>query len=205
MVAQEYIHNPLTIKNRKWDARIFIIVHGVNPMRGYIGYDTGFARLCTAEYDRNDVSNPHSTITNRHRNADNPNYLPELEEDGDENLVYQRYSLSRGWELALENQENPEADLEKIKETIKGLGNSILRCYRSSIEAEHADFMEMDGTREQNDKLFNILGLDVMFDADLKPWLLETNRNPGMSTSLLVLNDEGELISKASKIATEVR
>ena len=196
MVAQEFVHNPLTIRKRKWDARVYLIVHGVNPMRGYISSDVGFARLCTEEYDRDDVSNPFTTITNMNRNVDNSKYYTaEIEDEEDEDVVYQRYSLSRAWELIAEDLENPEEDLKKLKDGIKELGNSLLRCYRSTMEAEQADFMEMDGTRDQNDKLYNVLGLDVMFDADLKPWLLETNRNPGMSLTYLKLNEDGERIN----------
>lgn len=39
MVAQQYIHNPLLLKGRKWDARMYLIVHGINPMRGYVTFD----------------------------------------------------------------------------------------------------------------------------------------------------------------------
>ncbi|CAI2366513.1 unnamed protein product [Moneuplotes crassus] len=205
MVAQQYIHNPLLLKGRKWDARMYLIIHGVNPMRGYVTFDTGFARVCTDEYERGNVTNPHATITNGLRNIDHPNYVSEPENEEDEDQVYHRYPLTRAWELVSENLDDPEADLEKMKQGVKDLANSLLRCYRSSIEAEQADFMEMDGARDKNDKLFNILGLDVMFDADLRPWLFETNRNPGMSLTYPMLNEEGVVIQKNSKIATGVK
>ncbi|CAI2363694.1 unnamed protein product [Moneuplotes crassus] len=151
------------------------------------------------------VSNPHCTTTNSSKNTGNPNYVSEPDGQKDQDIIYSKYPLSRSWELISQDLHDTETALVKMKQGIRDLVNSLLRCYRSSIEAEQADFIEMDGTNEQNDKLFNILGFDIMFDEDLQPWLLETNRNPSMVLTSLVLNESGVLTNKDSKVAIEVK
>lgn len=45
MVVQEYISNPLLLNNKKWDARIYVIVCGINPMKAYISTECGIGRF----------------------------------------------------------------------------------------------------------------------------------------------------------------
>ena len=48
----------------------------------------------------------------------------------------------------------------------------------------------------QESLCFEILGLDVMLDDDLKPWLLEVNLSPSLSSSeILDLNVKGNLLA----------
>jgi tubulin polyglutamylase TTLL6/13 len=42
------------------------------------------------------------------------------------------------------------------------------------------DSKKMVKTQNERSRLFEILGFDIMIDADLKPWLIEVNNNTNM-------------------------
>jgi len=44
-VIQRYISNPLLINKKKWDMRVYVLIHGVNPMKAYVATDYGLARF----------------------------------------------------------------------------------------------------------------------------------------------------------------
>jgi hypothetical protein len=35
-VVQNYISNPYLIQKKKWDLRVYVMIHGISPMRAYI-------------------------------------------------------------------------------------------------------------------------------------------------------------------------
>lgn len=117
MVVQHYINNPLLLKNRKWDTRVYVIIHGINPMKAYVSLDTGLARFCTEDYDPNDFSNQYANITNTAINCKHPNYAVEVEGEEDSDKVYGKYKLGRIWDMIKE--EYPEADIGLIKDRFK--------------------------------------------------------------------------------------
>lgn len=53
---QKYIENPLLIQSKKFDARIYVLIYGVEPMHAYL-CDEGLARFCTHNYQRPHVTN----------------------------------------------------------------------------------------------------------------------------------------------------
>ncbi|CAI2367747.1 unnamed protein product [Moneuplotes crassus] len=194
---QHYIVNPLLYKNKKFDFRIFVIVQGVSPMRGYISFDTGYMKICAEDYDKNDLTNPFSNITNRGQNKLHPSFTPGPKEgEEDENAFYNKQSITKVWEMLKEdyfdgNCEDPDAKIDEIKQKIKDIANSLLRAFRSSIEVEQTEFMQMEDNQELNDRICNTLGLDIMLDEDFNPWLIETNRNPDMGLDNIQLNPDG--------------
>ena len=49
---------------------------------------------------------------------------------------------------------------------------------------------------------FEVFGVDILIDQDLKPWLLEINRTPTLNaSSLLDLSVKGELVPEMFNIA----
>lgn len=50
-LVQRYIENPLLIQNKKFDARIYVLIYGVEPMYAYL-CEEGLARFCTHNYQK---------------------------------------------------------------------------------------------------------------------------------------------------------
>ncbi len=198
MVVQHYISNPLTLHNRKWDARLYLMIHGINPMKGYASVDWGFGRFCVADYDDSDVTNPFSHITNSAINSKSENFVNPEEEDSNEERVLGRYHMTRVWEMIAEQY--PEANIEDMKAQVLQISNGILRAFRPSIEIESSQMLGTIKDPSENSKYFHILGLDIMFDDKFNAWLIETNRFPSMNLYFMSPNAEGVLSKTRSAI-----
>ena len=109
-VVQRYIANPLLINNRKWDMRVYVMIHGINPMKAYLATDFGLARFCTEDYDTSDPNNIFSHLTNYSLNKNSDGYVKDqaLDETDDENNT--KISLDLVWKLI--QKQNPEIDIE---------------------------------------------------------------------------------------------
>ena len=204
MVVQHYIANPLILKKKKWDARVYLIIHGINPMKGYISVDCGFGRFCTEDYDNSDTSNVFSHITNSAINSKSEKFMNSEEgvEDSPDKVA-SRYYFSHIWKMIKE--EYPEANIDDMKQQIKDISTGILRSFRAAIEVKSCQILEIGQNVENNDKFFHILGLDIMFDDNFNAWLIETNRFPSMALYFNSPNEEGVLEQKRSVIDEKVK
>lgn len=206
MVVQEYITNPLTLFNKKWDLRLYLIIHGINPMRGYVSVDNGFGRFWVDDYDPDDTSNPFSNVTNSAINSKSDKFVTASEPQEGDDRVLGRYYVTKIWELIKEQY--PEADLDRMKQQILDISNGILKSFRSSIEAEGRQLLEMQkegGQNFENDKHFQILGTDIMFDDNFKAWLIETNRYPSLKWYYMTPNEEGVVEKRRSVVDENVK
>lgn len=192
MVVQQYIGNPLLLNKKKWDTRVYVMVHGINPMRGYISTDCGLGRFCTADYDTSNTANIYSHLTNYSINRKSENYVNNEDESANEDAsekVPSKVSLTQVWKMIRE--EYPQADIAALKQKVRDISADVLRSCRSAIEVKCAEMMDMDMPAEVNDKFFHVLGLDIMFDDNFDAWLFETNRFPSMDISFCRDNAEG--------------
>lgn len=192
MVVQQYIGNPLLLKKKKWDARVYVMIHGINPMRGYISTDCGLGRFCTEDYDTSDTGNIFSHLTNYSINRKSDKYVNNEDENANEEAsekVPTKLSLTQVWKMIKE--EYPHVDVAALKQKVRDISADVLRSCRSAIEVKCAEMMEMDLPAEINDKFFHVLGLDIMFDDNFDAWLFETNRFPSMDIFFNRENAEG--------------
>ena len=139
MVVQQYIGNPLLIRKKKWDSRIYVVVHGINPMKAYISYDLGLGRFCTEDYDTSDTANIFSHLTNYSINRKSDKYVNTDVDEDNQNSAEEtnkqlptKLPMSTVWELIAE--EYPETSIEDLKKKVKETAINILRSHRSTIE-----------------------------------------------------------------------
>jgi tubulin polyglutamylase TTLL1 len=158
-VISRYVENPLLVGGKKFDLRIYVLVSNYRPLRVY-QYVHGFARFCNAKYtsDATDMDNPFIHLTNV--------AIQKHNED---------YNSKHGgkWHIS---------DLRLYIEGVYGL------------EASNKLFSAMDGLIIHslkavqnvmiNDRhCFECYGYDILIDADLKPWLVEVNASPSLTTT----------------------
>jgi tubulin polyglutamylase TTLL2 len=156
-VLQKYIANPLLIRGLKWDMRIYVAIPQMRPMKLYL-YAEGLVRFSTDRYDKSQLDNQFSHLTNSSINK----YAHGAGQDGSQ--VYDnKWTLEQlkhcfascGWDYA-----SMWTKIEKI---------IILTCVNLCASCPNYD------------NCFELLGFDVMVDDKLKPWLLEVNSSPAMS------------------------
>mmetsp|Transcript_29534 Transcript_29534/g.95294 ORF Transcript_29534/g.95294 Transcript_29534/m.95294 type:complete len:442 (-) Transcript_29534:400-1725(-) len=160
-VCSRYITNPLLIGGKKFDLRIYVLVLSYRPLKVYV-FRRGFARFCTSNYtnDLAELDNELIHLTN-----------VAIQKHSDE------YSSggTHGWKWSLQN-------LLAYIEGTRGLDaadammGSIGWLIVHSLKAVQNVII--------NDKhCFECYGYDVMLDSDLKPWLIEVNASPSLSTT----------------------
>ena len=206
MVVQQYIGNPLLLKNKKWDTRVYVMVHGINPMKAYISTDCGLGRFCTEDYDTSNTGNIFSHLTNYSINRKSDKYVNNQDENGNEEASEEaptKVSLTQVWKMI--KAEYPECDISALKQKVVDISTDVLRSCRSAIEVKCAEMMDMNMTPEENNKFFHVLGLDIMFDDNFDAWLFETNRFPSMDIALTRETESGVQEKERSIIDEKIK
>ncbi|KAL0241414.1 hypothetical protein GEMRC1_006649 [Eukaryota sp. GEM-RC1] len=195
ITIQQYIANPLLIKNRKFDLRLYVLITA-SPFKVYL-YDEGFARFCCLEYtlDTSQLNNLyiHLTNTSIHCNPANP-FSHQIKPP-----LIDPYCCDV--ELAKGNKSSLEAVKMIFQENSLDFSlvwNRIQRLVKKSVQSCSSFISNLSSF--PHSKLFEIFGFDVLIDSDLKPVLLEVNSSP----SLAVFNDLDQSI-KESMIADAIQ
>jgi len=198
-VIQRYVPNPLLIFGYKFDLRIYVTVLSYDPLKVYIN-DEGLVRLATAKYSANPDTLEQQTmhLTNYSVNKASPLFVQNRDgRDGvdatantkcdDEGPGASKWSLG---ELRT-HFKSQGLDYAATFDRIKDLVVKTLIAVEPPIQAEWTKALEA-GDEEgwsargaagaHRASCFEMYGFDVLVDADLKPWLLEVNICPSLSS-----------------------
>lgn len=208
-IIQRYIPNPLLIDGVKFDMRIYVVVISYDPLKLYIN-DEGLVRFATEKYSTNvdTLESRMMHLTNYSVNRTSPAFVqnkdgraatdPEEtsqkasrgeeegeDEDGDEPRA-SKWSLS---ELR-QHFEKEGLDYDAMSDGIKDLVIKTLIAVETPLEVEWSKSLDEEdqgwcahGPGAANrSSCFEIYGFDVLVDANLKPWLLEVNICPSLSS-----------------------
>ena len=139
--------------------RIYCLVTSYTPLTAYL-YRTGFARFTHHRYTTNveDIQNNYVHLTNVAIQKTSENY--------DERLGG-KWDL-RGMKLFLMSKYGQE----KVSDSFAQIQEMIIRCLQS-----------VQKTIINDKHCFELYGFDVLFDANLKPWLIEINASPSMTAN----------------------
>ncbi|KAL1495715.1 hypothetical protein AB1Y20_016578 [Prymnesium parvum] len=158
-VISRYISDPLLIGGKKFDLRIYVLVLNYRPLKVYI-FKKGFARFTTINYT-NDFSEMDNELVHL------TNVAIQKHADG--------YSATHGgkWSLKnlrqyLEGTRGTAAAATLMEEIGWIIVHSLKACQNVIINDKHC---------------FECYGFDIMIDNKLKPWLLEVNASPSLSTT----------------------
>ncbi|KAK3261880.1 putative tubulin polyglutamylase ttll1, partial [Cymbomonas tetramitiformis] len=158
-VVSRYIDNPLLIGGRKFDLRLYVVVLSYRPLRVYLS-SLGFARFCNVKYSHElgDLDNQFVHLTN-----------VAIQKHGDS------YNDKHGnkWPLTclklyIESTYGAEQS-DQLFGTINSIiVNSLKACQNVMVNDRHC---------------FELYGYDVIIDTQMKPWLIEVNASPSLSST----------------------
>lgn len=163
-VIQKYVHNPLLLDGYKFDLRIYVLVTSFSPLEAFI-YRRGFARLSTHKYsmDPRDIDNKFVHLTN---------------------ASVQRYSQAENVTLADASEEDgggTKISLEYLWRRLEADGHDVKKAWANVIDVAVKSLVCVDDVIPHQPNSFEVFGYDVLFDTDLRAWLLEVNASPSMS------------------------
>jgi tubulin polyglutamylase TTLL1 len=158
-VISRYVENPLLIGGKKFDLRIYVLVTSYRPLRAWLNVN-GFGRFCVEKYsnDANERDNLFIHLTNVAISKLNVDYNDK--HGGKWSITNLRFYLE---------QTSGKTMTDKCFEDI----NSIIYISLKSVQNVVI-----------NDKhCFELYGYDILIDSNLKPWLIEVNASPSLSTT----------------------
>jgi len=165
-LIQRYIRNPLLLEGKKMEIRSYWVLASVDPL--IIFYRDGTVRLTTRDYKEEDWNDPliHITNTKQQKKAD-PNYY--------------KTEAERKWTLEkLADYLKTNKKIEDQEKWLDALRVDLKERIAVSVLANYPKLLG-DMTMSGWDGRFELFGMDVILDSNLKMWLTELQDGPGLS------------------------
>ncbi|XP_077524702.1 tubulin tyrosine ligase-like 1B [Amblyomma americanum] len=156
-VLCRYVDPPLLVGGRKFDLRLYVLVASFQPLRAYL-YRRGFCRFCQLHYRTKGLDNPLAHLTN-----------VSVQRHGG------RYNQSHGGKWSL-------SSLEMFVRGTRGAA-AAARLRRDLGELVAHSLAAVAPSMLSDWHCFECYGYDVLLDEDLRPWLLEVNASPSLTSS----------------------
>ncbi|CAD7922527.1 unnamed protein product [Amoebophrya sp. A120] len=185
-VVQRYVTRPLLVNGLKFDCRVYVLVTSITPLRGYL-FEEGLARFCTVPYERPKAHNLGNTcmhLTNYAVNKKSIDFQPSRAHDDGS-----KRSLSSVFDL-IYAEEGPSPDT--MWQQIKELAERTVLAIKPSLIEHYGYFLQGKvGHHPHGPKGFQIIGLDIIFEDNCRPKLLELNANCSLSCLSPMVDPEG--------------
>ena len=158
-VVQRYLVKPFLIDNLKFDLRLYVLLTGCDPLRIFL-HGEGLIRFATEEYNDpfHNLDNHYMHLTNYAINKHNPNFKMESTSD------FLGHKRSLKWLLAYLDQQGH--DVSKLWQEICSI---IVKTIISGIPYISHTYKTCHPDDPTNSMCFEILGLDIILDNNLKP------------------------------------
>ncbi|WP_371418393.1 CDC27 family protein, partial [Methylocapsa sp. S129] len=168
VVVQRYVERPYLVDGRKGHIRLYGLVTSLAPLRAYL-YRDGIVRFAPDAYDLSEqgLANVHGHVTNTalHRGH------PKLEVSNDP----AQENSGNVWSLRafLKRMKADGRDVDHVWTELRALAKGFL-----AMVAADGLFKRQAKAAPRRAFPPKLFGLDVLVDADGKPWLIEAQRKP---------------------------
>ena len=157
-LVQDYLGRPDLIEGHKYVLRCYLLITSIDPLQVYL-YKDGFVKLASEPYD-DDIENLFAHLTNPDVNA--------LNEAVEQPVVFYSFDEYRNM------LSKRDIDPGPIFQSIRDMG------IMSAIAAQNSMRTRTDQQNANPHGCYELIGMDCMVDADMKPWLLECNLSPSL-------------------------
>ena len=184
-LVSKYIANPHLIDGLKYDLRIYVLVTSYDPLKVYL-FREGLTRFATEKYSTNlnSLKKRYVHLTNYSVNKRNvEGYVKNNDKAGDVSMAVTSDAAdgqsSSKWNLLqLKSQfEKMGLDYRGTKQKIKDV------IIKTLISVEPHIVNNQQRCTKHRNVCFEVYGFDILLDSKLKPWLLEVNISPSLSSS----------------------
>jgi hypothetical protein len=160
-IIQRYLSNPHLCQDRKYVLRCYVLITSVEPLRFY-WYKDGFAKLASESYSKDDLDNLYRHLTNPDINENNA--------EAESAVTFISLQKYRQW-LDSEGHSSEEF-FHQLKELIS----------LTIIATREAMRKRLNRLNTEPTSCYELIGLDCMVDENIKPWIVECNLSPSLST-----------------------
>ncbi|KAL0477873.1 tubulin polyglutamylase [Acrasis kona] len=161
-IIQRYIPNPLLIDNKKFDLRIYVGVTDFHPLKIYM-FQEGLVS------SNKDIKDKYAHLTNYSINKHSDTF--ETSEEGDAGSKWTISALKKYF------KDN------KVDDSMlwRGIEDIIIKTIISADDTVNS--MMARTIKSKKNVCYEVFGFDILVDDYLKPWLLEVNVSPSLSSS----------------------
>ena len=178
-VVQRYMDRPYLIEGLKFDMRIYCLVYGVNPLRVFV-FREGLARFATERYthpQKGNLNHLFMHLTNYAINKKADNF--EANEDSAEDDVGHKRSVTSVFRHIEEKEAHSGITSDLLWEQVDDIAFKTLASAQPHLQHFYTQAQPDD---LENSLCFQVLGLDIFIDENLKLWLIEVNTLPSYAT-----------------------
>ena len=188
-IVSRYVSKPHLINGKKYDLRLYVLVTSFDPLKIYLFKD-GLVRLATVPYTTSKASLKQRFVhlTNYSVNKKADAYVKNENTD-----VLNSKSKGKNKDEGAPTEAEVDASklsLLQLREEFKKMGcdyndtfSKIKDLIIKTIIAVESPILTCMGGSKGKTSCFEIYGFDVIIDAKLRPWLLEVNVSPSLSSS----------------------
>ena len=166
IVIQKYIESPFCFMDYKFDLRVYVLVTSFAPLEAFI-YREGLARFGTRKYSAS-PQNIHDLRIHLTNSSIQHEFGPEIDKDHPAYLAGSCGATSKVAMTWLWRR------LDELGIDTRHLWNRIEDVCIKALVAGGSDISFQPNS-------FELFGFDVIFDHNLKCWLIEVNSSPSMS------------------------
>lgn len=174
-LASRYLARPHLINGFKYDLRVYVLVSSFDPLRVYM-YNDGLVRFATEKYTLNpdDLKKRFIHLTNFSVNKKSENFKQNkgAGAEGEENSSKWSFkALRREYDKLGINCDYVFAQMKDV-------------IVKTLISVEPHIVSNLNKCNSWNrTSCFELFGFDILIDQNLKPWVLEVNVLPSLSSS----------------------
>ncbi|CAE7246637.1 Ttll6a [Symbiodinium sp. CCMP2592] len=185
-VVQRYLSRPMLIEGLKFDLRLYFLV-SAKKASGEAGLDMrcflfrdGLVRLCTTPYQPPTAETMNEKCMHLTNYAVNKNSSNFQQNDGEDDGAGSKRSLR--WFMSYIGETYGEKERRKLWLKLMGVCMKTVLMVKPTLETEYDGAFPRDLTGGQMGcRCFELLGIDVMLDAKMKPYLIEVNHLPSFT------------------------
>ncbi|XP_063709120.1 tubulin polyglutamylase ttll6-like [Culicoides brevitarsis] len=171
LICQLYLCKPLLIDNFKFDLRVYTLITSLEPLRIFI-YNEGLARFATTKYrepNAVNTSNVFMHLTNYSVNRHSRMFSHDYEAGSKRKFTQLNKILA-----------NEGHDIEALWANVDDvIVKTIISAWPMLKHNYNASFPNHDVVQA----CFELLGIDILIDHKLKPFILEVNHSPSFQTN----------------------
>ncbi|XP_053992585.1 uncharacterized protein LOC128883830 isoform X2 [Hylaeus volcanicus] len=177
-ILQRYILNPMKLKKKKFDIRVYSLITQVFPeLEAYIGTEC-LARFCTDNYvtpEKSNIHNVYMHYTNFSINKNSKRFTISTN-------IHNPFNSKRHFRGVLDDLHRKSYDPGDIWSQIVFIVQETLLALQPMLVLNYL-YIFRNTSRSTRQRCFQIVGFDILLDDTGRAWLLEVNSNPSLRTT----------------------